>query len=181
LKAKDDPLFAGPVWSTFNRRIRRNRIWTRIALRSERSEVDRNWSLISCDDDIRNAIGRAVPNSAKVGMKIGVEANPGDQVVGVWINRTHRDVLVPRIVERKNLFAVETRARTKVRSCLRRRRIIGWTIADVPYADAYTITRHPAQTDSDEHIANVTHRVVQTHDHRRYSREIRNTSDVLDC
>src|ERR1043165_4935236 len=59
---------AGAAWSTFNWRSGRNRIRTRIALRAERHEVDRHWSLIARDDDVRNTIWRAIPNRAEVRM-----------------------------------------------------------------------------------------------------------------
>src|SRR6185369_1090824 len=62
---------ASAVWSTFDRCVGGNGIRTRIALRSKGGEVDRRRRLVSRDDDVGDAVGRAVPDSAEVRMKAG--------------------------------------------------------------------------------------------------------------
>src|SRR5690349_24915059 len=110
----------GRVWTTFDRRCWRHRIRAWIALRSERSEVDRNGCLIAGDDDVRNAVGRAVPDSAEVRMKTRRESHTGDEVVGIRIDGSIGNVFVPRVVGREELFTMQARARAEIRRWLRR-------------------------------------------------------------
>ena len=58
-------------------------------------------------DDVRDAVGIALINSAEIGMERFVEADAPDEVVGVRIDRLFRDVLIPRIVVGQEPLAAE--------------------------------------------------------------------------
>src|ERR1019366_6217739 len=89
--------------------IRRNRHWAGIALVSISGEIDLHQRR-STHDDVRDSDALAgVEPRAKVGMHRHIRSDEIDVVVGVRVDRSAGNVLVPEIVSRKRKETIEAR------------------------------------------------------------------------
>ena len=68
------------IWPTLDGSIRRDRIRTRIAFIAVSREVDRDERLRSGNDDVRNAVRRAIVDGAEVCMQSRVQADARNQI-----------------------------------------------------------------------------------------------------
>ena len=68
------------IWPTLDGSIRRDRIRTRIAFIAVSREVDNDKRLRSRNDDVGNAVRRAIVDGAKVGVQSRVQADARNQI-----------------------------------------------------------------------------------------------------
>ena len=88
--------------AAFNGRVGRNGIRPGVAFGRIVGKHHRHARLAALHHHVRDADGRAFPQArSKVGGQAAVQADAGDQVVGVGVHRARADVGVPRVVGRK--------------------------------------------------------------------------------
>jgi hypothetical protein len=91
---------AVPIGAAFNGRVARDWVGARIAFFGV-FEDDRHLLLVATDNHVRNADRNALPIAAEIRVKRFVEPDPGEDRVGIRIDRRAGDILVPRTVVRQ--------------------------------------------------------------------------------
>ena len=103
--------------AAFDGSIGRDGVRPRVAFGRVVGKHHRHARLAALHHHIRDADGRALPQArAKVREQAPVQADTGDQVVRVGIDRAAADVGVPRVVGRKGHRAVQRRAHAQRRT-----------------------------------------------------------------
>lgn len=103
---------AVPIGATFNGRVARDWVGARIAFFGV-FEDDRHFLLVARDNHVRNADRHALPIAAEIRVKRFVEPDPGEDRVGIRIDRRAGDILVPRTVVRQEPSAAEICGRSE--------------------------------------------------------------------